>query len=156
MARAKAAALAYLPRSKVRVSNVFSRGVNSMNSTQQVLYERLMQFQIDESGAELTFARRLARENGWTLDSAERVITEYKRFLFLACEAGHIVSPSEDVDQVWHLHLTYTRSYWSDLCPNVLARPLHHMPTKGGSAEQSYFVDLYNLTLASYEKAFGQ
>jgi hypothetical protein len=35
----------------------------------------------------------------------------------------HIVTPSEQVDQVWHLHLTYTRSYWDEFCPNVLGQP---------------------------------
>src|SRR5262245_63811110 len=115
-----------------------------MNASQQVLYNRLMTFEIDEPGVELTFARRLARENGWDLLYAERVIAEYKRFLLLACEAGHVVSPSEDVDQAWHLHLTYTRSYWDGLCREVLGRPLHHGPTKGGAAEQAKFIDLYN------------
>jgi uncharacterized protein (TIGR04222 family) len=54
------------------------------------------------------------------------------------------------------LHLTYTRSYWEDLCRDVLERPLHHGPTKGGTEEQARFVDLYNQTLASYRRFFGQ
>ena len=126
-----------------------------MSSIQQALYDRLVEFQIDEPGTELTFARRLARENGWTIGYAERLIEEYKRFLFLACEAGHVVSPSEQVDQAWHLHLTYTRSYWDELCGKVLGNPLHHMPTKGGASEQAKFIDLYNQTLVSYQRFFG-
>ncbi len=127
-----------------------------MNAAQQALFDRLNAFAFDEPGTELTFARRLARENGWSLAYAERVIQEYQRFLFLACAAGHVVTPSEQVDQAWHLHLTYTRSYWDDLCRNVLCQPLHHGPTKGGNAEQEKFVDLYKQTLASYRKLFGQ
>jgi uncharacterized protein (TIGR04222 family) len=127
-----------------------------MNAMQRDLYERLMAFQIDAPGVGLTFARRLARENGWSLAYAERVIVEYKRFLLLASEAGHVVSPSEQVDQAWHLHLTYTRSYWDGLCRDLLGRPLHHGPTKGGAAEQAKFIDLYNQTLASYERIFGE
>lgn len=126
-----------------------------MNASQQSLYEQLMQFEIDEPGVELTFARRLARENGWTVSYAERVIREYKRFLYLAMQAGHVVTPSEQVDQAWHLHLTYTRSYWEKLCREVLARPLHHGPTKGGSEEQRKYRDLYRQTLASYRQCFG-
>lgn len=125
-----------------------------MNAHQQALYEQLMRFEIDEPGVELTFARRLARENGWTISYAERVIREYKRFLYLAMQAGHVVTPSEQVDQAWHLHLTYTRSYWERLCREVLGRPLHHGPTKGGSEEQQKYRDLYQQTLASYRQCF--
>jgi uncharacterized protein (TIGR04222 family) len=127
-----------------------------MNASQQELLDRLAQFQFDEPGTELTFARRLARENSWSLAYAERVIDEYKKFLLLACTAGHVVTPSQQVDQAWHLHLTYTRSYWDDLCRNVLQQPLHHGPTKGGDAEQTKFVNLYERTLASYGNLFGQ
>jgi uncharacterized protein (TIGR04222 family) len=130
--------------------------MRSQNADQQALYDQLMAFEIDDPGTELTFARRLARENGWSLLYAERVIDEYKKFLFLACEAGHVVSPSEQVDQAWHLHLTYTRSYWNELCQKVLGKPLHHGPTKGGAAEQTKFIDLYNQTLASYERLLGE
>ncbi len=127
-----------------------------MNPSQQALYDKLMAFVIDEPGVELTFARRLARENGWSLPYAERVIVEYKRFVFLAMTAGQVATPSEQVDQAWHLHLTYTRSYWDGLCREVLGQPLHHGPTKGGAAEQAKFIDLYNQTLASYRRFFGQ
>ena len=126
-----------------------------MNAFQQSLYEQLMQFEIDEPGVELTFARRLARENGWSVPYAQRVIREYKRFLYLAMQAGHVVTPSQQVDQAWHLHLTYTRSYWERLCREVLGRPLHHGPTKGGSEEQQKYRDLYQQTLASYRQCFG-
>src|SRR6185436_1938663 len=96
----------------------------AMATSAQSLLERLNSFQIDEPGVELTFAQRLARENGWSVAYAERVISEYKKFLFLAVTAGHVVFPSEHVDQVWHMHLTYTRSYWNELCPKVLGQPL--------------------------------
>jgi len=127
-----------------------------MNSSERELLDELHALQIDEAGAELSFAQRLAKENGWSQEFADRVIAEYKRFLFLAATCEHVVCPSEQVDQAWHLHLTYTRSYWDDLCRRVLGRPLHHSPTKGGRAELAKFVDLYNLTLDSYVAAFGQ
>ncbi len=127
-----------------------------MNASQESLLERLLSFEFDEPDAKLTFARRLARENGWSASYAKRVISEYKRFLFLAVAAGHVVTPSEQVDQAWHLHLTYTRSYWDYLCPEVLEQPLHHGPTKGGSEEQTKYKDLYQQTLDSYERLLGQ
>ena len=56
-----------------------------MSPHQIELFERIQSFEID--GTEpvaLPFAGRLARENGWSRAYAERVIGEYKRYMFLA------------------------------------------------------------------------
>lgn len=119
------------------------------------LWSRLSRYSIGPDAAALPFATRLARENGWTLAHAERLIDEYRRFCFLAVTAGHEVTPSDAVDQVWHLHLTYTRDYWDRFCPDVLGRALHHGPTQGGPNELHRFFDQYALTLKAYEAAFG-
>lgn len=120
------------------------------------LWQALSAFVFDQSGAALTFSRRLARENGWSHGFALRVVDEYRRFLYLASRAGHPVTPSDEVDQAWHLHLVYTESYWNHLCGNVLGKPLHHGPTKGGLNEGIKFSDWYDRTFASYEKFFGE
>jgi uncharacterized protein (TIGR04222 family) len=117
---------------------------------------RVEDFEIDPGLKDFTFAARLARENRWSLPFAERVILEYKRFCILAVHSGHPVTPSEQVDQAWHLHLTYTRSYWDRFCGSVLGRPLHHDPTAGGVAEGRKFEDWYAKTLASYQRLFNQ
>jgi uncharacterized protein (TIGR04222 family) len=126
-----------------------------MNTDTDGLRARLDGFELDEAGAVLPFSARLARENGWTMAYTGRVIREYKRFLFLAAAAGHPVSPPEAVDQAWHLHMVYTRSYWDRLCGEVLGRPLHHEPTQGGAAEGAKFHDWYARTLESYRRHFG-
>ena len=95
------------------------------------------------------------RENGWSRYYASRVIAEYKKFCFLAMTAGHSVTPSDEVDQAWHLHLLYTRSYWEDFCCRVLKRPFHHGPTRGGSDESAKYHDWYEATLVSYQSTFG-
>lgn len=127
-----------------------------MDADAQALWKRLVEFKFDEPGATLTFAARLARENGWRLGYAKRVIEEYRRFLFLSMVSGHSVSPSEAVDQAWHLHLTYTRSYWTKLCGEILPRPLHHCPTLGGSKETEKFDSWYEQTLESYRQFFAE
>jgi uncharacterized protein (TIGR04222 family) len=104
----------------------------------------------------LPFSARLARENNWSPAYAQRVIAEYKRFAFLAIAAGHPVSPSEDVDQVWHLHLTYSENYWKMFCPEILGQPFHHHPTRGGEAESAKFDDWYARTLESYKTFFNE
>ena len=120
------------------------------------LWSKLEAFELDAPGAQLNFTQRLMRENGWGRDYSERVIQEYRRFLFLAMRAGHSVTPSDQVDQAWHLHLVYTRSYWDDLCNQVLMRPLHHGPTRGGSGEDQRFWSDYEKTRDSYQRFFGQ
>jgi hypothetical protein len=127
-----------------------------MNSIQSALWRKLESFQIDEGDETLTFEKRLAKENGWTLSYSRRVIEEYKRFVFLCAASGHGCTPSHDVDEAWHLHIVYTRSYWDRMCGEVLQRPLHHNPTKGGRAESAKHEDWYARTLRSYRELFGQ
>lgn len=123
---------------------------------QHALRERLFSCAIGPEGAALTFEARLARENRWTADFAARVIQEYRRFCFLAITAGHEVTPSDAVDQAWHLHLTYSRDYWQHFCPVILRADLHHGPTAGGQVEKQRYYDQYAATLAAYETAFGE
>ena len=103
----------------------------------------------------LPFTRRLARDNCWSDAYAQRAVEEYKKFAFLAIAAGHPVTPSDQVDQVWHQHLLYTQAYWNDFCPNILRQPLHHAPTQGGDQEQHKHNKWYDKTLASYQAFFG-
>ena len=119
------------------------------------LWQRIAAHPIGLPDATLTFAARLARENRWTPTYTQRVIEEYRRFCYLAITAGHEVTPSDQVDQAWHLHLTYSRDYWEVFCPLVLGHPLHHGPTAGGAQEGERFGHQYAATLASYEAAFG-
>jgi len=118
------------------------------------LWSALSRYRIGPDDAALSFAGRLARDNGWRLSHAERVVGEYRRFCYLAVTAGHSVTPSDAVDQAWHLHLTYTRDYWERFCP-LLGRPLHHGPTAGGRAEHDRYFTQYADTLRSYEAVFG-
>ena len=66
------------------------------------------------------------------------------------------MTPSDEVDQVWHLHLLYSRHYWDALCRDTLETPLHHGPTQGGAAEDRKFHDWYEATLAAYRRYFGE
>lgn len=129
----------------------------ALSSGAAELLAALAAFRIDDAEApHYSFAARLCHEHRWSLGFSERAIVEYKRFLALTSLAGHPVCPSEQVDQVWHQHLVYTRSYWDRLCRDVLRRPLHHAPTAGGPAEHQKHVAMYEQTLASYRRLFGE
>ena len=124
-----------------------------MTELQNNLWQKIDQFEIDESTSSFTFTDRLVRENKWSYEFAVRAIFEYKRFLFLICNSKSSQTPSDEVDQVWHLHLLYTQSYWIDLCKNTLDKSIHHGPTKG-QEEQSNFKAAYQNTLTLYETVF--
>ena len=126
-----------------------------MDSNQKQIFEKIREFSFDQLNTDFTFTQRLARENNWNIEYTRRVIEEYRRFVFLAIVTKHTVTPSEQIDQVWHLHLTYTHSYWDDFCPNIVGKPLHHEPTKGGNLEQEKYNDCYRRTLDSYTEYFG-
>ncbi|NCS27601.1 MAG: TIGR04222 domain-containing membrane protein [Microcystis aeruginosa F13-15] len=129
--------------------------LGTMNFQQIELYKRIQAFALDRPDSQLSFSQRLAKDNGWSLGYTQRAIEEYKKFIFLAVAAGHPVTPSDQIDQVWHLHLTYTRLYWQEFCPKILQTTLHHEPTRGGSSEQLKFGSWYSKTLESYEQFFG-
>ena len=120
------------------------------------LYMALQSYAFDPPGSPPSFARKLARENCWTLNHADRVIDEYRRFVYLAVTAGHPVSPSDPVDQAWHQHLLQTHTYWEDFCPRVLGTALHHHPSGGGRGEQQTIKRWYAQTLESYRSVFGE
>ncbi len=126
-----------------------------MNPTQHATWRRLATYPLPSGGKALPFTHRLARDNQWTLAYAERVVDEYRKFCFLACHSGHPVTPSDEVDQVWHLHLLYSQDYHERFCDEVLMQPLHHGPTAGGADEDRKYCNWYAKTLASYRRWFG-
>jgi uncharacterized protein (TIGR04222 family) len=127
-----------------------------MTPEQITLHDKIQAFELDQVGAVRGFTQKLAKENHWSAEFTQRAIAEYKRFIFLAMMAGHTVVPSEEIDRVWHLHLTYTKSYWEEFCGEVLGKPLHHSPSQGSQQEFTQFVDLYRQTLASYQQFFDR
>jgi hypothetical protein len=95
------------------------------------LIARAEALQLNDPSAVMNFTARLQREQfGWSRPFADRVTREYIRFLILAAISDRQVTPSEAVDQAWHLHIVYTESY-HEWCEALFGRYLHHGPTKG-------------------------
>ncbi|MEM8777647.1 MAG: hypothetical protein AAGF26_02000 [Cyanobacteria bacterium P01_G01_bin.49] len=129
--------------------------LEKMTSTEVDLYKKICDFQLDLPGAVFPFSYKLAWEYQWTGIYTYRVIQEYKRFVFLAMVANHVVSPSTPVDRAWHLHLLYTHSYWDEFCGKILKKPLHHLPSIGGKQEGLKYRYYYLQTLETYQKYWG-
>ncbi len=125
-----------------------------MTPEQQAIWDKVRNFELDEPGSMFTFTQRLARENGWTIEYSLRAVHEYKKFMFMLCIAEYPLTPSDQVDQVWHLHLIYTHSYWNDFCRDTLNKVIHHGPTRGGKAEGDKYTDWYQKTLDLYKQLF--
>ncbi|WP_298391876.1 hypothetical protein [Flavobacterium sp.] len=125
-----------------------------MTENEKLLWEKISQFKFNDEENDFKFSDRLARENNWSVEYSMKVIEEYKKFLFLCCITSTGVTPSDQVDQVWHLHLTYTKSYWIDLCKNTLGKEIHHNPTKGGATEAIKFDSYYSKTKEDYKTIF--
>ncbi len=68
---------------------------------------------------------------GWTLEHANAVEHEYRRFLFLMKTFPHEqAAPLVDVDTFWHYHILDTLKYAAD-CDAVFGHFLHHFPYIG-------------------------
>ncbi len=121
------------------------------------MWDKLNEFSLDIPEVDFSFSDRLARENGWTKEYANRVITEYKKFVFLSATSGKSLTPSDEVDQAWHMHMIYSRSYWNEMCKDILGGFMfHHGPTKGGKLEAERFHNQYQYTLDLYAEVFNE
>ena len=118
-------------------------------------WKRLVNYNIDDIDSELSFSKRLARDNNWSYKYTRRVIVEYKKFIFLVVHMKKSLTPSDEVDQVWHLHMLYTEEYWDKFCGTIVETKLHHHPTRGGNKEREKFYDWYTSTLDNYRSIFG-
>ncbi|WP_439131200.1 glycine-rich domain-containing protein [Polaribacter sp.] len=120
------------------------------------LWIRIKNFNLDNNTSEFTFSKRLARDNNWKIEFTTKVIEEYKKFIYLCCISNQPITPSDAVDQAWHLHLTYTESYWKKLCGETIRKEIHHNPTKGGNLERDKFLKCYDSTFETYKLEFHQ
>ncbi len=110
---------------------------------------------MDDGTAAVPFSVKLASSENWSIEFTKRAIEEYKKFILLCCISEKGASPSRTVDEVWHLHLTYTQSYWIDFCRNTLGKDIHHYPSAGGDLENHKHLEWYKETLQLYHTVFG-
>jgi uncharacterized protein (TIGR04222 family) len=120
------------------------------------IWQKIQTFSLDNPAVEVPFSQKLAKEQKWTSSFTHRAIAEYKKFMLLCATCPNGASPSDTVDKVWHLHLTYTTNYWVDFCQNTLGKEIHHHPSHGGATENQKHQDWYEATLKHYITYFDQ
>jgi len=94
---------------------------------------------------------------GWTLERANAVELEYRRFLTLMKKfPDEQTSPLVDVDTFWHYHILDTMKYAAD-CQAVFGYFLHHFPYIGmrGEEDAATLERIGNRMKELYEEEFG-
>lgn len=95
---------------------------------------------------------------GWSLDKANAVEKEYRRFLYLMkTYPDEATAPLEDVDTFWHYHILDTMKYARD-CEQVFGYFLHHYPYVGlrGEDDEQFRIDSGERMRTLYEATFGE
>lgn len=94
----------------------------------------------------------------WTLERANAVEFEYRRFLYLMKKFPHEqTAPLQDVDTFWHYHILDTLKYATD-CQHVFGYFLHHFPYIGlrGDADEQAHERVGARMKELYEETFGE
>jgi hypothetical protein len=95
---------------------------------------------------------------GWSLEKANAVEQEYRRFLYLTKKyPGEQAAPLMDTDIFWHYHILDTQKYAED-CQAVFGFFLHHFPYVGLRGEDDLAAhDRAGKRMAElYEETFGE
>ncbi|MCW2905186.1 MAG: hypothetical protein JWO67_7451 [Streptosporangiaceae bacterium] len=95
---------------------------------------------------------------GWSLEQANAVEFEYRRFLCLMKLFPHEqTAPLFDVDIFWHYHILDTMKYAAD-CEQIFGYFLHHFPYSGLRGEDDEAVHRRTGTRMQelYEATFGE
>lgn len=95
---------------------------------------------------------------GWTLEHANAIEFEYRRFLLLMKKFPHEqTAPLVDVDTFWHYHILDTMKYAAD-CDAVFGYFLHHFPYIGlrGEDDAAAHVRVGLRMKQLYESTFGE
>ena len=82
-------------------------------------------------------------------------INEYCRFLTLLYFTNTTLTPSEEVDLVWHTHQSMSLDY-EKFCNFIYGKIVNHTPTTGGQSEDTKFRAYYYQTLEFYSFIFRE
>jgi hypothetical protein len=94
---------------------------------------------------------------GWSLERANAIETEYRRFLYLMKAFPHVeTAPLVDVDTFWHYHILDTMKYARD-CDQAFGYFLHHYPYLGlaGESDKAMQQQAGERMRELYESTFG-
>ena len=118
------------------------------------LFKAVMQLDLEPIKMKLMHA---ASGEGWSLEKANAVEKEYRRFLCLMkMYPDEDTAPLVDVDTFWHYHILDTMKYAAD-CEQAFGYFLHHYPYVGmhGEDDEQFRLDSGDRMRELYEATFG-
>jgi hypothetical protein len=119
------------------------------------LFNAVMQLDLEPIKMKLMHA---ASGEGWSLEKANAVEKEYRRFLCLMkMYPEEDTAPLVDVDTFWHYHILDTMKYAAD-CEQAFGYFLHHYPYVGMGDEddEQFRLDSGDRMRELYEATFGE
>lgn len=119
------------------------------------LFNAVMQLDLEPIKMKLMHA---ASGEGWSLEKANAVEKEYRRFLCLMkMYPDEDTAPLVDVDTFWHYHILDTMKYAAD-CEQAFGYFLHHYPYVGmrGEDDEQFRLDSGDRMRELYEATFGE
>jgi hypothetical protein len=143
-----------LKRQEKQSANLDNESLKTPSSELIRIRTLMENFSLDEPTSPQPFSEKLRKDHGWSREFTHRAIDEYKRFIILLATCSEEVTPSTIVDQVWHKHLTYTKSYWDGMCRNILKRDIHHEPGGGSESDNGRYQSQYRYAHIMYERTF--
>lgn len=122
----------------------------------KVLYQKISSFMVTPEDKNESFLLKLSNHMSVKRDEASHLYEEYLRFVYLTQISTVELTPSKQIDEVWHLHLTYTQNYWNIFCKDILNSPLHHNPGSLTNPKDDEYNNQYLLTLDLYQSEFDK
>jgi len=98
-----------------------------------------------------------SNEDKWNLEQTKRGIYQYYLFLILVYLYPNTqLVPSQEIDRVWHYHITDTMKYAED-CEMLFGRFIHHFPYlgKGGKMDRDNLHKAFEKTEVLFQEHFG-
>jgi hypothetical protein len=126
-----------------------------MNMNTNDLFDAVMQLDLEPIKMKLM---HVASGEGWSLEKANAVEKEYRRFLCLMkMYPDEDTAPLVDVDTFWHYHILDTMKYAAD-CEQAFGYFLHHYPYVGmrGEDDEQFRLDSGDRMRELYEATFGE
>jgi hypothetical protein len=122
--------------------------------TSQVLTAETSVISVDLMRA---YDRSDAKPEGWSREHAQVALRRYERWLLLAQgHPGRPLSPTRDIDVMWHLHMLSPRAYWQD-CMRLFGRILDHDGGFGRTDDEAVELQrIFGETAALWQDAYGE
>lgn len=70
---------------------------------------------------------KYAKENSVSLEYAELLLEETKKFLYCCSISKNALSPALEIDLMWHQFILFTKDY-RNFCYNILGKFIDHHP----------------------------